>query len=315
MRVAFIDYGATITAIEVRDRAGKLRNVALSLPTLAAYEATRRKYGAVIGRYAGRIGHARFDLDGRTVTLPANARGLAVHGEPNGFEKRVWRRRDFADRASIGAVYCLSSPDGDQGFPGKLDVCVTYRLLRDVDEFSIEYTATTDAPTVVNLTNHGFFNLAGAGTRGLATHTFQIVADKVVLTDALKVPTGELADVAGTPFDFRKPVHLPNIGDFDHGLVFARGAAPAATIFDASSGIRMQVFTSEPSVIFYTANGFDGSETGSEGRPYQRFDGFAFETQHLADSPNHPNFPSTELRPGQTFRSRTALRFSISGRR
>lgn len=326
MRLSFIDYGATITAIDVPDRAGKIANVMLGLPTLAAYEVTKRRHGAVIGRYAGRISKARFPLDGRTVQLIPNAKGMTVHGDPHGFDKRVWKRRDFADADSTGSVLTLVSEDGDQGFPGRLTVRVTYRLLRKSNEFRIEYMATSDAPTVINLTNHGFFNLAGAGSRGLATHTFQIDADRHVATDALRVPTGELPRVDGTVLDFRKPAGIverlasraPLLGEpawFDHGLVFNKRPgelALVATIADAASGRRMQVRTTEPSVIFNSGNGFDGSEVGSEGVAYERHDGFAFETQHLADSPNQPAFPSTVLRPGEIFTSVTTFQFSAT---
>ncbi len=325
MRVALIDYGATVTAIHVPDRRGRMANVMLGLPTLHAYEVTRRRHGAVIGRYAGRIGGATYRLDGRTVSLPANARGLAVHGDPNGYDKRVWRRRDTADAESLGATFTLDSPDGDQGHPGRVQWSVSYRLLRQRNELRIEYAAVSDAPTVVNPTNHGYFNLSGAGSSGLGSHLFTIKADRYVVTDALRVPTGELAGVAGTVLDFRRPAGImqtlarapAELGEpawFDHGLVFEKRAgefASVATVVDTASGRRLDIATTAPSVLFNSGNGFDGSETGSEGLPYRRHDGFAFETQHLADSPNHPHFPSTVLRPGQAFRSVTALRFSV----
>ncbi len=332
MRLVLIDYGATITAIHVPDRHGHMANVMLGLPTLQAYEVTKRRHGAVIGRYAGRIGAASYRLDGRTVALPANARGLAIHGDPHGYDKRVWRRRDVADAESIGAAFELDSPDGDQGHPGRVQWTVTYRLLRKRNEVRVEYAAVSDAPTVVNPTNHGYFNLGGAGSRGLGSHLFTIKADRYVVTDALRVPTGELASVAGTALDFRRPASImrgiaaaaPELGEpawYDHGLVFTKRIgemALVATISDSASGRRMDIATSAPSVLLNSGNGFDGSETGSEQVAYQRHDGFAFETQHLADSPNHPHFPSTVLRPGQVFRSVTAFRFSVlskSGRR
>ncbi len=325
MRLTLIDYGATMTGIVVPDRRGRLANVMLSLPTLAAYEATKRRHGAVIGRYAGRIGGASYRLDGRIVQLPANAKGLAVHGDPDGYDKRIWRRRDVADARSLGAVFELVSPDGDQGHPGQVEWKVTYRLHRTRNEFSIEYAALTDAPTVVNPTNHGYFNLAGAGTRGLGSHVFTIMADRHVVTDALRVPTGQLASVAGTALDFRRGSGIearlaaadPVLGEppwYDHGLVFSQRAGELATVAvvtESGSGRRMEIATTEPSMLFNSGNGFDGSETGSENVAYQRHDGFAVETQHLADSPNHPQFPSTVLRPGQKYRSVTVFRFSV----
>jgi len=326
MTLGFIDYGATLTSATVADRNGQRRNVVLDLPDLAAYQRSTRKWGAIIGRYAGRIGGARYTLDGKTVPLQPNARGLTIHGGPPGYEHRVWQRRDFADRTSLGAVYTLVSPDGDQAFPGTLTIRVTYCLLRASDEFRIEYAAVTDAPTVLNLTNHAYFNLAGAGSRGIDTHRFRIDADRYAVTDANRVPTGELASVAGTLLDFRQPASAaarmktpsPLLGDppgFDHSVVFAKGVgklAVVAVVDDTASGRRMEIGTTEPSAQFYTANAFDGKEVGTSGTAYQRYDGFAFETQHLPDSPNQPAFPTTVLRPGEVFRSVTSFRFTTT---
>lgn len=328
MRLSYIDYGATLLSAEVADRSGRRRNVILSLPDLDSYLRTNRRFAAVIGRYAGRIGGARYTLDGRTVQLPANAKGVAVHGGPHGFDKRLWRRQDFADAASLGSIYRLVSEDGDQGFPGRLEVSVTYRLMRRSDEFRIEYAARTDAPTVLNLTNHAYFNLAGAGSAGMGTHRFRIPAERYAVTDAKKIPVGDLASVAGTPLDFRKPAGVmerlaagdPLLGEpagYDHALVFTKKAGAYAlvgVVDETGSGRRMEIRSTEPSVLFNTGNGFDGSEMGSEGRAYARYDGFAFETQHLPDSPNQPHFPSTALRPGQEFRSVTSFRFSAPAR-
>ncbi|NVM75015.1 aldose 1-epimerase [Duganella sp. SG902] len=316
MRLAYIDYGATLVRAEVADSKGRRRNVILSLPDLAAFEKTRGRYGAILGRYAGRIGGASYTLDGKTVRLTANYRGVFLHGDPDPYDKRVWRREDFSDAESLGSIYRLHSPDGDQNFPGAMDISVTYRLLRDSDEFRIEYEARTSAPTVHNLTNHVYFNLAGAAANTLQEHRFQIAADRYLETDALRVPTGTVLPVEGTPFDFRAAasVHerLPAVpGGYDHSLLFSKpvGAyAPVATVW--GGGIRMEVSTSEPSVQLYTVNGFDGKEIGGEGVGYQRHGAFAFETQHLPDSPNHANFPSTALYPGQVFHSRTSFRFA-----
>lgn len=331
MRLSYIDYGATLTEVAPPDRHGTPVNLILSVPSLAAYEANGRRYGAIMGRYAGRIAGARFTLDGETIKLVPNAKGVAIHSDPDGYDRRVWQRRDFADATSLGSVFTLVSPSGDQRFPGTVTVNVTYRLLRHRNEFHIEYAATTDAPTVINLTNHGFYNLAGAaaGAAGLATHRFMIGADRYAVTDAKRVPTGELASVAGTALDFRAPASLtarlqPSsmLGDppnFDHSLVFAPRAsvgaragalATVAVITETTSGRRMTVRTTEPSVQFNSGSGFDGGEIGSEGVAYQRYAGFAFETQHLPDSPNHANFPTTTLRPGQPYRSLTVYQFN-----
>jgi aldose 1-epimerase len=325
MRVSAIDYGATLTAIEVPDRHGIRDNVILSLPSLAAYQACRRRYGAIMGRYAGRIGNARFTLGGKLFELVANASGAALHGDPDGYDKRVWQRRDFADADSLGAVFWLVSPNGDQGYPGRLEISVTYRLLRTRNTLRIEYAASSDAPTVINLTNHAYFNLAGAGSSGLATHRFEIRARQYAQTDNKLVPTGLLLPVAGTPLDFQESAALTPrlkasrlLGDppgFDHTLVFGdHGGVPAlvAVIDEEKSGRRLEVRTTEPSVQFNSGNGFDGSEVGSEGVAYQRYDGFAFETQHLPDSPNHANFPSTLLVPGKPFHSVTSFTFTAS---
>jgi aldose 1-epimerase len=327
MQLSYIDYGAILVAATVADRHGKRANIVLGAPDLAAFMKSNRRYGAVIGRYAGRIGNARFTLDGKEYLLRPGSRGFAIHGDPSGIDRRVWSRTDFADRESIGSTYRLTSPDGDQGMPGKMEISVTYRLMRSADEFRIEYAARSDAPTVVNLTNHAYFNLSGAGSSGLASHRFQIDADRYVAADGKKVPTGELPSVAGTPLDFRKTASaaarlaeaqagglLGAQPGYDHGLFFNKPAgalARVAVIDDLSSGRRMEVSTTEPSAQFYTANAFDGTEPGAEGRAYQRFDGFAFETQHLADSPNKPQFPSTVLRPGGEFRSVTVFRFGL----
>lgn len=318
MRLAYIDYGATLVAAEVPDRKGQRRNVILNLPDLPAYQRTGRRFAAVMGRYAGRIGGARFTLDGRVVELVANAKGVALHGDPDGYDRRVWRRRDFADAASIGSVYSIVSPDGDQHFPGRVEVSVTYRLMRKTNELRIEYAAATDAPTVINLTNHAYFNLAGAGERGIASHVFEIRAGRYAETDARRIPRGVLASVAGTALDFRKPSGMMErlaapsllLGDppgFDHSLLFDKAPGEfglVAVIGETGSGRRMEIRTSEPALQLNSGGGFDGSEYG-----YQRNDGFAFETQHLPDSPNHPNFPSTALYPGKPFRSITTFRF------
>lgn len=315
MSVAVIGYGARITSIRVPDRHGKMENVVLSLPDLAAFEKTKRRFAAVCGRYAGRIGNAQFTLDGKTVQLSAGPGGYAIHGDPNGYDRRVWEVQGASDAKSVAAVLHLVSPDGDQGFPGRLEVTVTYRLMRKANRLAIEYEARGDAPTVLNLTNHVFFNLAGAGASGIAAHRFLIKADRYAEIDDHHVPTGIVSSVAGTPLDFRQEAGVGTSPSLDDSLIFQGGGGKmqsVAKIWDAQSGRHMEVRTTETSVQFFTGNGFDGSETGSEGRAYQRNDGFAFETQHLPDSPNHANFPSTVLRPGQVFRSVTDFTFSAS---
>ncbi|MBI1770956.1 MAG: galactose mutarotase [Burkholderiales bacterium] len=324
MRVCYIDYGATITTIEVPGRDGKLANIVLNLPNLPAYLKTRHRHAAIMGRYAGRIGKAEFTLNGQTYLLPANDKGVALHGDPQGFDKRVWSRQDFDESDSQGSHFNLLSPDGDQGFPGELQVAVTYRLYKARNEFNIEYQLRSDKATVVNLTNHAYFNLAGAGSRGLGTHQFQIHADRYTETDNKRIPTGRILSVDGTALDLRKLTsitgHLER-GDavlgqpsgYDHSLLFTnwdKSLQAVARITETISGRQMDVYTTEPSVQFNSGNGFDGSEAAA----YQRHDGFAFETQHLPDSPNHIHFPSTVLNPGEVRTSITSLRFSVMGK-
>ena len=323
MVVSAIDYGATLTAIETPDRKGEVRNILLSQPTVAGYEATQRRYAATIGRYAGRIGGARFVLDGQVHVLEPGKNGATLHGGSHGYDKRVWSSRPVSDRRSVGVRFTLISPDGDQGFPGRLEVSVTYRLMRRSNELRIEYTARTDAPTVVNLTNHGFFNLAGAGQGDVLGQWVWIDADRYAEVDLSKIPTGQLPSVATTVLDFRKTALigaqlklsdplLASSQGFDHSLVFRTpGGAlrPVAWMEDPASGRRMEISTTEPSVQFNSGNGFDGTEVGSEGVAYRQHDGFAFETQHLPDSPNRPGFPSTTLRPGRVLHTTTVLSF------
>ncbi|MET3665699.1 aldose epimerase family protein [Caulobacter sp. 1776] len=325
MRVAAIDYGATLTAIETPDRQGKVANIVLNRPDIASYETNQRRYGAVIGRYAGRITDARFSLDGVTHQLEVGRNNMTLHGGSHGYDKRVWSSWPVTDRRSVGVRFRLLSPAGDQGFPGALRLTVTYRLMRKSNALRIEYVARASAPTVVNFTNHAFFNLAGAGAGTVLDHRVWIDADRYADVDARKAPSGALPSVTGTVMDFRSPRRLGDVlrlddpllapsNGFDHSLVLRDAVADtprlAGWIEDPASGRRMTVLTTEPSVQFNSGNGFDGGETGSEGVAYPRYSGLAFETQHLPDSPNQPTFPSTALRPGKPFRSTTILRFS-----
>lgn len=324
MRVSAISYGATLTAVDVPGRAGQRANIVLSLPDIAAYERTQRRWASVIGRYAGRIADARFTLDGVTYGLEPGRNGVTLHGGSDGYDRRVWAATPFRDAGSSGVIFRLDSRDGDQGFPGHLQLEVTYRIPHRSNELHVEYRARSDAPTVLNPTNHGFFNLAGAGTSLIGDHRVMIAADRYAETDERKIPTGRLLPVTGTALDLQQPTLLapwldahdpllaPSNG-FDHSLVLSpvSGTRLAATVDEPASGRRLEIFTTEPSVQFNSGNGFDGTETGSEGIAYSRHAGFAIETQHLPDSPNQPGFPSTMLRPGQAFRSLTIYRFSV----
>jgi len=302
-----IEYGGRLTALEVPTAAGE-RNVILGFDTLDAYLTDGAHLGALTGRYANRIGDGRFVLDGHEYRLPQNNGRATLHGGPAGFGVRVWQ----AEPDGEDLVLRLRSLDGDQGFPGTLDVTVRYRV--DGDVLRIDYTAQTDAPTVVNLTNHAYFNLAGAGT--VLEHVLHSPADRFVAADASLLPTGALQPVAGTPLDFRTPTaigaridaddpQLKLAGGYDHCLVLADApratAAPAATV--TAGGIRMEVLTTEPGVQLYTGNFLSGA-------PFAWRTGLCLETQHFPDSPNQPGFPSTVLRPGQVFASQTLFRFS-----
>ncbi|PZR30491.1 aldose epimerase family protein, partial [Caulobacter segnis] len=256
MSVAAIDFGATLTAIEIPDRSGRLANVVLSRPDIAAYETNQRRYGAVVGRYAGRIADARFTLDGVVYRLEAGRNNMTLHGGSQGYDKRLWSSTTLSDRRSVGMRYTLYSPAGDQGFPGGLTLTVTYRLMRRSNTLQLEYEARADAPTVINITNHAFFNLAGAGAATIADHRVWIPAERYAEVDARKAPTGALLPVGGTVLDFRTPRRVGDVlrlddpllassGGFDHSLVLAnnakRSARLAGWIEDPASGRRMTV--------------------------------------------------------------------------
>jgi aldose 1-epimerase len=326
MRVALITYGATLTTIDVPDRNGKVQNVVLSLPDMPSYEKSERRWGGIVGRYAGRIGGASFVLDDARVALEPGRNGVTLHGGSNGYDKRIWTYRRTANAQSIATVFTLNSPAGDQGFPGALTVEVTYRLMRRSNVLRIEYRAKTTAPTMVNFTNHAFFNLGGASSGDILSHELTLRADRFAETDAIKIPTGKLLDVAGTPLDFRQGAMVGNRLDrshpllaaslgFDHSYVFAkaarRTAQPIAFVRDPASGRTMTIATTEPGLQFNSGNGFDGKEIGSEGLAYWIYAGLALETQHLPDSPNQPLFPSTRLDPGKQFYSATIYRFGV----
>lgn len=323
MTVAAIDYGATLTTISVPDRTGKFENVILSLPTVDAYETSQRRWASTIGRYAGRIADAKITVDGKTYALEAGRNNMTLHGGSNGYDKRVWTSHAVADAQSVGVAFELHSPAGDQGFPGALDITVTYRLMRKANELRIDYVARTSAPTVLNLTNHGFLNMAGAESGDVLNQKIWLDADRHAEVDARKAPSGKLLSVDGTVLDFRKPrregeamklddpLLAPSQG-FDHSLVFraGKGLREVARMEDPASGRRVAILTDQPSVQINSGNGFDGTEKGPGGAAYPKYAGFAFETQHLPDSPNQSGFPSTELRPSKPFKSTTIMRFS-----
>ena len=324
MEVKIITYGGTITSIRVPDRRGHFANVTLSFAQMEDYELGSPYFGSLIGRVANRIGYARFTLGGKTYLLAANSGKNTLHGGAKGFDSKIWSAETSRFETGKSAALTYVSPDGEEGFPGTLTVRVVYTLSDD-NALSIDYTATTDVLTVVNLTNHAYFNLAGAGSGSIEDHLITINADQITPIDSNLIPTGEFAAVAGTPFDLRLPTRIGESLRSNHPqIVFARGydhnfvindsdqRTPvfAARVVEPVSGRVLEVLTSEPGVQFYTGNFLDGTLVGAEGYIYRQGDAFCLETQHFPDSPNQPRFPSVELRPGELFQSTTIYRFS-----
>ena len=322
MEVKLTNYGGYIVSCTAPDRSGKFENVVLGLPTFADYLKGTPSLGPIIGRFGNRIANARFTLDGKEYTLATNNGKNHIHGGPQGFDKKLWDATP-KDGAEPALQLRYTSPDGEEGYPGTLAVTVTYTLQKD-NALRIDYQATTDKPTVLNLTNHAYFNLSGM-KQDVLNHELMIAADRFLPTDPGQIPTGELRPVAGTPFDFRKPMaigaHINDTSEeqirlghgYDHCWVFSDPSNKlklGATVYEPASGRRMEMFTTEPAVQLYTANHLNGKLQGKEGVPYVRRFGLCLETQHFPDSPNQPSFPSTVLRPGQTYRSTTVYKFS-----
>ena len=319
--VRAITYGGIIVSLSTPDRHGELDDIVLGFDTLDGYLGDSPYFGAIIGRCGNRIANGRFTLDGVEYQLARNNGPNHLHGGIRGFDKVVWSARTFDRRDMGGVVLSYVSPAGEEGYPGRLDATVTYTLT-DRDELIVDYLATTDAPTVVNLTQHSYFNLGHAGSDVLA-HELTIDADAIVPVDATLIPTGEIMPVAGTPFDFRVPAtigaridadhpQLKVAGGYDHTFVLGaetREPRRAAFVSAPSSGRTMEVSTTEPGVQLYTGNFLNGSIRGEGGVIYPHRGGFCLETQHFPDAPNHPRFPSIVLRPGERYESRTIFRF------
>jgi aldose 1-epimerase len=321
MRVRILTLGCIIASLDVPDREGKPANVVLGLDSLGGYLHRSPHFGAIAGRYANRIARGRFVIDGIEYRLETNAGPNALHGGRHGFDKVVWQ----ADSAG-GDMLVLRylSPDGEAGYPGNLAVEVTYRL-GDTNDLRIDYAATTDKPTVVNLTNHSYFNLAGEGSGDVLGHVVSIEADHFTPTDATQIPTGEIRAVSETPFDFTRPRPIGariraadeqlQIGlGYDHNWVLRAPVGDvlrrAARASEPKSGRVLEVLTDMHGLQFYTGNNLTGALVGPAGRAYRQSDGFCFETQQFPDAPNQPGFPSAVLRPGERFRSTTIFRFS-----
>jgi|SRR5271166_2756364 len=312
-------YGATLTELEAPDRNAKLGDVVLGFDSLAGYLAKEPFFGATVGRVGNRIAKGRFTLDGKAYQLATNDGPNHLHGGTRGFDKVVWDAEAAPGADGPAVRFSYLSADGEEGYPGNCRVSVLYTLT-DANELRLDYTVTTDRATPVNVTNHSYFNLAGAENGDILGHELAINADRFTPVDSTLIPTGELAPVAGTPMDFRKPTrigaHIAEVGGnpvgYDHNFVLnATGGAlgRVANLYEPKSGREMDVFSTEPGVQFYTGNFLDGTITGKKGVVYRQYRALCLETQHFPDSVNHPNFPSYVLKAGETYRSTTIYRF------
>jgi aldose 1-epimerase len=324
LEVRAINYGGIIVSLRVPDKHGRVDDVVLGFDKLQGYLDKEPYFGAIIGRYANRIARARFSLDGITYSLAANDGPNSLHGGNRGFDKVVWRAEPFENPKGVGLVFTYTSRDGEEGYPGNLNVKATYTLT-DQDELILHYEATTDKVTTVNLTHHTYFNLAGEGQGNILGHELTLNADRFTPVDKTLIPTGELRAVKNTPMDFTKPTTIGariNENDeqlelahgYDHNFVIHRtGTSPelAARVRESQTGRIMEVYTTEPGVQFYSGNFLDGTITGKQGHVYRQRFGFCLETQHFPDSPNRSNFPSTILKPGRVYRSQTIYKFSV----
>ncbi|MGC9497160.1 aldose epimerase family protein [Streptomyces sp. WG7] len=322
-RMKVLSYGGVVQSLEIPDRRGRHENVSLGFDNLDDYVARSPHFGALIGRYGNRIAKGRFTLDGKEYQLSVNDGENSLHGGALGFDYRVWDVEPFTEGSDVGLVLHYTSVDGEMGYPGTLRAKVTYTLTRR-GEWRIDYEATTDKATIVNLTSHVYWNLAGEGSGTIEDHELSIAASRYTPTDAGLIPTGELAKVSGTPFDFRraKPIgrdirdahpQLVTAKGFDHNWVLDKGITERpehiATLRDRASGRTLRIATDQPGLQFYSGNFLDGTLTGTGGSLYRQGDALCLETQHFPDSPNQPSFPSTVLRPGETYRTTTVHSF------
>ena len=328
MTVKVTNYGGIITHLLVADKNGVFEDVVLGYDSLAGYLAQSPYFGAIVGRYGNRIARGRFSLDGKPYQLATNNAPNSLHGGLVGFDKVIWEAKEVKVNGGIALKLTYTSKDGEEGFPGTLTTAVTYTLRND-NSLRFDYEAITDQPTVINLTNHSYFNLTGGVKRDVLAHQMRLSCQQFIPIDSVSIPTGQLAAVKNTPFDFNNstPIgqHINDIANeqirhgagFDHCFVIDQindnnKTVPFAEVYEPTSGRTMTVETTEPGVQFYTGNFLDGSIIGKDKVAYQKRYGFCLETQHFPDSPNQPQFPSVVLRPGQTYRSSTIHRFFIS---
>lgn len=325
--VQLTTYGAAVVTLKVPDRTGKIDDVVVGPATLDGFLQNNPYFGAIAGRFANRIGGAKFTLSGVEYRLTANERANQLHGGKRGFDKVVWNASKIDDQS---VEFSYLSKDGEEGFPGNLNVQVRYTLAANANELRIDYRATTDKETVINLTNHAYYNLAGQGVGDILSHEMLINADHYTpVASPAAIPTGQIASVAGTPFDFRASTRVGARIDandeqlrfgngYDHNFVLNKppgvaGPTLAATAYDPSTGRVLEVHTTEPGVQFYAGNGLDGAALAKPGKTYSRRSAFCLEPGHFPDSPNKPQFPTTTLKPGQTFQSTSIYRFSTRG--
>jgi aldose 1-epimerase len=322
LRADITNYGAIVTRLLVPDREGTVADVVLGYDSLADYLAGSPYFGAIVGRYGNRIAKGTFTLDGVRYHLAVNNGPNALHGGLKGFDKVVWQAEPYADSTEAGLRLHYVSPDGEEGYPGRLDVAVTYALTDD-NALRIDYRLTTDRATIHNVTHHGYFNLAGHASGDILRHELMLSADRFTPIDSTLIPTGALEDVAGTPFDFRTPTAIGARigaddeqirfgGGYDHNFVLNGESGTlrlVGRVRDPQSGRVMEISTTEPGIQFYSGNFLDGSNVGKGGARYEHRAGFCLEMQHFPDSPNHPAFPSTVLRPGEEYRSTTLYQF------
>jgi aldose 1-epimerase len=330
MEVKITNYGGILQSIRVPDRAGRFDNVTLGFDNLQDYVEKSPYFGCITGRYANRIAEGRFTLDGKEYQLAINNPPNHLHGGNKGFDKRVWAATEIQGKKRVGLLLEYTSPAGEENYPGTLETQVTYTLTNQ-NRIRIDYHATTDAPTIVNLTNHAYWNLKGEGRGTIEHHRLTLNADHYTPVDETLIPTGEIAPVAGTPFDFTKSTAIgkrirdshPQIvigHGYDHNFVLNRPSPEdeslirAAHVYEPRSGRILNIYTTEPGIQFYSGNFLDGTLVGTRGKVYRQTDGFALETQHYPDSPNHPNFPSTVLRPGEEYQTTTIYEFETGNR-